>query len=125
MQEGFSELELCWDKQVNIHDLRLTSRVSQDLDKYKSQTCQTVILAKEQQASKRDIIFWYIANPLKTSDGKSYSSDAICIDIIGYKNWLWNKIKLLLINTYYFSVDDLRILEQNLLYSSVSIQYEK
>ena len=35
------------------------------------------------------------------------------------------KIKLLLINTYYFSVDDLRILEQNLLYSSVSIQYEK
>ena len=38
------------EKQVNIHDLRFTSRVSQDLDKYKSKTCQTVILAKEQHA---------------------------------------------------------------------------
>ena len=53
MQEAFSELELCWDKQVNIHDLRLTSRVSQDLDKYKSQTCQTVNLFHSTTGIKR------------------------------------------------------------------------
>ena len=77
-----------------------------------------MILAKEQQAVKGDIIFWYITEPSKTSDGKRYSSDATCIDIIGYKSWLWNKIKLLLVKTYYFSDDDLRLLDQNLLYSS-------
>ena len=65
MQKAFSELESCWHKQINIQDLCFTSRVSQDLDKYKSKTCQTVILAKEQQATNGDIIFWYIADPFK------------------------------------------------------------
>ena len=76
MQEAFSELESCWYKQVNIQDLCFTSRVSQDLDKYKSKTCQTVILAKEQHATSGDIIFWYIADPSKTPNGKSYSGNA-------------------------------------------------
>lgn len=49
IQEAFSELEFCLDKQINIQDLRFTSRVSQDLDKYKSKTCQSVILTKEQR----------------------------------------------------------------------------
>ena len=105
MQEAFSELESCWDKQINIQDLRFTSRVSQDLDKYKSKTCQTVILAKEQQAASGNVVFWYMADPSKTSNGKSYSSDATYIDITAYKKWLWNKIRLLLNNTCYFTDD--------------------
>ena len=121
LQEAFSELDICWNKQENIHNLRFTSRVSQDLDEYKSQTCQTVILAKEQGAAKDDVVFWYIADPSRTPNDKKYSSYATCIDLMGYKKWLWGKIKILLSNTYYFSVDDLRILEQNLLCSSVSI----
>ena len=125
MQEAFSELESYFDKEENIQDLRFTSRVSRDLDKYKSKTCQTVILVKEQNASKGDIIFWHIADPLRTPDGKNYSSNITYIDIDGYKKWLWNKIKLLLRNLYYFSDNNLGILEQKLLYSSVSIQYEK
>ncbi|HEY1247444.1 MAG TPA: hypothetical protein VGE97_00510, partial [Nitrososphaera sp.] len=68
----------------------------------------TVILAKEQQATSGNIVFWYIADPYKTPNGKSYSGDITCIDITGYKKWLWNKIRLLLLNTYYFSDDDLR-----------------
>jgi DNA polymerase elongation subunit (family B) len=120
MQEAFSELESYWYKQEN-QDLRFTSRVSQDLDKYKSKTCQTVILAKEQDAISGNIISWYIADPSKTTNGKSYSGDATCVDITGYKKWLWNKIKLLLIATYYFSDDDFRKLEQNLSYTSASI----
>jgi hypothetical protein len=119
--EAFSELESCWNKQENIHDLRFTSRVSQDLDKYKSQICQTVILAQEQGAAKGDIVSWYIADPLKTANGKNYSSDATYIHVDGYKKWLWNKIKRLLLNTFSFSDDDLRILERNLVYPSVSI----
>jgi DNA polymerase I len=125
MQKAFSELESCWDKQINIHDLRFTSRVSQDLDKYKSKTCQTVILVKEQHATKGDIVFWYIADPLKTSNGKSYSSNVKYIHIYGYRKWLWNKIKLLLLNTFYFSYDDLRTMERTLLCSSLlPVQYE-
>ena len=80
-----------------------------------------MILAKEQRATNEDIIFWYMADPSRTSNGKSYSSNAAYIDILEYKKWLWNKIKLLLVNTYYFSDDDLRTFKQNLLYSSVSI----
>ena len=125
MQEAFSELESCWYKKVNIQDFRFTSRVSQDLDKYQSKTCQTVILAKEQHASKGDIIFWYIADPSKISNGKSYSSNATHIHVDGYKKWLWDKIKILLVNTRYFSDNDLSILEQNLLDSSVPVQSEK
>jgi|tagenome__1003787_1003787.scaffolds.fasta_scaffold20982569_2 DNA polymerase I len=111
MQEAFSELESYLFKQEN-QDLRFSSRVSQDLDKYKSKTCQTVILAKEQEAASGNVIFWYIADSTKTPNGKSYSSDATCIDIIGYEKWLWNKIKLLLIGTHCLSEDDLRALEK-------------
>lgn len=121
IQEAFSELESCWDRQENIHELSFTTIVSRDLDKYKSQTCQTVILAKEQGAAKGDVVFWYIADTSKTPNGESYSGNATQIHIYGYKKWLWNKIKVLLTNTYYFSDDDLRMLERNLLYSSVSI----
>ena len=71
-----------------------------------------MILAKEQQAASGNVVFWYISDPSKTLNGKSYSCDAACIDIIGYKKWLWSKIKLLLTNTYYFSDDDLKELEQ-------------
>jgi len=112
MQEAFLELESYLFKQENLQDLRFSSRVSQDLDKYKSKTCQTVILAKEQEAASGNVIFWYIADYTKMPNGKSYSGDATCIDIIGYKKWLWNKIKLLLIGTHCFSEDDLRALEK-------------
>ena len=121
--KAFLELESYWDNQINIQNLRFTSRVTQDLDKYKSKTCQSVILAKEQHATRGDIVFWYIADPMKTLTGKSYSSNALFIDVIGYKKWLWNKIKILLTNTCYFLNDDLRILEENLLVSSIHIQY--
>lgn len=114
IQEAFFQLESCWCRQIKIQDLRFTSRVSQDLDKYKSKTCQTVILAKEQQAANGDIIFWYISDPSNTPNGKSYSGDATCIDIIGYKKWLWNKIKILLANTYYFSDIELGMLEKTI-----------
>ena len=120
-QEAFSELEYCYHKQVNIQDLSFTSRVSQDLDKYKSKTCQTVILAKEQQAKSGDVIFWYIADPMKTPNGKTYSGNATHIHIDGYKKWLWNKIKILLANTYYFSDDELQTLARKLLPSYISI----
>ena len=121
MQEAFSELERCLYRQVNIKDLCFTSRVSQDLDKYKSKTCQTVVLAKEQHARSGDIIFWYMADPSRTLNGKSYSDDVADIHIDGYKKWLWNKIELLLLNTNYFSEDDLKTVEQNLLHSPTSI----
>ena len=80
-----------------------------------------MILAKEQRATYEDVIFWYMANPSWTSNGKSYSSNRAYIDIWEYKKWLWNKIKLLLASTYYFSEDDLRTFDRNLLHSSVSI----
>jgi hypothetical protein len=76
-----------------------------------------VVLAKEQQAATGDIIFWYLADPSKTSNGKSYSSDAADIYISGYRKWLWNKVRLLLLNTNYFSDDELTIIEEKLLYS--------
>jgi hypothetical protein len=123
MQEAFSELESGWYKQVNIQDLRFTSRVSQDLGQYKSKTCQTVILAKEQQATSGDIVFWYIADPSKIPNSKCYSGKVSYIDIFGYKKWLWNKIKILLANTFYFSHDELGILEGQLLHSSSSVSF--
>ena len=67
----------------------------------------------------------YIADPSKTSDGKSYSSNAVNIHVDGYEKWLWNKIKLLLTNTYYYSDDDLRTLARNLLDSLFQFQYGK
>jgi hypothetical protein len=45
-----------------------------------------VILAKEQRATYEDVIFWYMADPSWTSNGKSYSSNAAYIDIWEYKN---------------------------------------
>ena len=123
-QEAFSELENCYYKQINIQDLSFSSRVNQDLGKYKSQSCQTVILAKEQQAIKWDVVFWFIVDASKTPNGKNYSRNATCIHINGYKKYLWNKIKTLLTNTYYFSDDDLRTLEHKLLHSSFPFLYE-
>jgi DNA polymerase elongation subunit (family B) len=121
IQEAFSELESCWYKQVNIQELCFTSRVSQDLDKYKSKTCQTVILAKEQQATRGDIIFWYMADPKKTPSGKTYSGNATYIHIDGYRKWLWNKVQILLANTYYFLDGELQTLARKLLPSYISI----
>jgi hypothetical protein len=102
--------ESCWNKQVNIHDLRFTSKINRDLDKYKSKTCQTVILAKEQRVTSGDIIFWYIADPSTTNNAKSYSSNAADAYINGYKKWLWNKIELLLLNTITFLMMNLEYL---------------
>ena len=86
MQEAFSELESCWCKQVNIQELCFTSRVSQDLDKYKSKTCQTVILAKEQQCYNRGYYFWYIADPSMTANGKGYSRAWQIFTLLDIKN---------------------------------------
>jgi hypothetical protein len=58
--EEFSELEYCYYKQIDIPDLSFTLSVSQDLDKYKSQSRQTVILPKEQQATNGDVVFSFI-----------------------------------------------------------------
>jgi hypothetical protein len=80
-------------------------------------------LAKEQQATCGDIIFWYLADPSKTFNGRNYSSNVKYIHINGYKKWLWNKIKVLLANTFYFSHDELGILEGQLLRSSSSVSF--
>ena len=53
--EAFSELESGYYKQVNIQDLSFTFSVSHDLDNYKSQSFQTVILSNEQQATNGDV----------------------------------------------------------------------
>jgi hypothetical protein len=102
--EAFLELEHSWREQVRLYDLCFTSKVSQDLDKYKSKTCQTVILAIEQQSTKGDVIIWYIADPSKTYNAKGYSSNTTDIYINDYKKLLWIKIKLLLLNTFYFQM---------------------
>ena len=108
-------------------NLRFTSKVSLDLDNYKTKTCQSVILAKEQFATKGDIIHWYLADALKTTNGKAYSSIIAEINIKEYKKWLWNKTRALLANTFYFSDHELKMLEEHLLYSSMttSIQHEQ
>ena len=43
-----------------------------------------MVLAKEQHATSGDVIFWYIADPSKTPNSKSYSGNAIQIHIRTY-----------------------------------------
>ena len=43
------------------------------------------------------------------------------IDLTGYKKWLWNKIKILIANTYYYTDYNLKSLDRNLLYPSLSV----
>lgn len=93
------------------------------MQSYKTKTCQTVILAKEQFATKGDIIHWYLADALKTTNGKAYSSIIAEINIKEYKKWLWNKTRALLANTFYFSDRELGILEGQLLHSSSSVSF--
>jgi hypothetical protein len=47
-----------------------------------------------------------------------------CIHINGYKKYLWNKIKTVFTNAYYFSDDDLRTLEQKYYTLSFPFRYE-
>lgn len=89
---------------INPELLKISKILGENPEDYKSQTCQAFKIGKALGAKKDDLIQYFYSDVKKT--GKSWSVNPEYIDILKYKQMLWNTVREILEIAGY-SVEDL------------------
>jgi DNA polymerase elongation subunit (family B) len=101
LTKAISDLE---SGKVKPNLLKKSIKLGQNPNEYKSQSCQAAKIGKAVGARKGELVEYFDSNIKKT--GKSWSTKHEDIDILKYKQTLWNTVKEVLEITG-FPVEDL------------------
>jgi DNA polymerase, archaea type len=99
--KAMSDLE---SGKVNPRLMKKSIRLGQNPKDYRSQTCQAAKIGKAVGAKKGELVEYFDSNIRKT--GRSWSKDYRYIDIMKYKQTLWNSVSEILGITGY-PIEDL------------------
>lgn len=101
LKKAMSDLE---SGKVNPNLLKKSIRLGQNPEDYKSQTCQAAKIGCAVDARQGELVEYFDSNVRKT--GKSWSKNSRDIDVLKYKQTLWNTVSEVLVISKY-PVEDL------------------